>query len=224
MSRKIGRPPRISRESVLVAAVEVAGADAAGAISIGAIARHLKVTPMAIYTYFASKDDLLQALSERLLDGFEVDFTPEAAPLERIRLWAMRVRRHFLANPPLIHMLAWEGGHNSVAWLNTSAPLLEAIGEFGLDDDTFAQTVLWTWSVVLGAVQFEIYDRRISPRLSEEEFARLSAPVRSGIGKVDAFLRREPFYAGYFDFQVDRLIDALAQLQLSASADTRREA
>lgn len=218
MLKKLGRPPRISRETVLDASAEIAAADPAGAVSIGSIARHLKVTPMAIYTYFASKDELMQALSKRLLEGLVIDLSAEIQPLQRIRAWAEMIRVHFLANPPLIRMLTWEGGHNSIAWLNASAPLLTAIRELGLDEDTAAQTLLWTWAVTLGAVQFEIYYHQANPRISEKEMEELSDAVREDIRKIGDFFHCETQYERYFRFQIDRLIDALAALQCSSSA------
>lgn len=209
MSSKLGRPARFSRDGILAVAAEIAMADPAGAVSIGAIARHLKVTPMAIYTYFSSKDALLQALSEHLLEGLQFESPPGAAALERVHAWAVRVRQHFLLNPALIHMLSWEGGHNSVAWLNRSDFLIAALNDLGLGEAEFSQAVLWIWAAVLGAVQFEIYDRQANPRLSESEFESLSETVRDGVGKVDRFLRDDAHYERYFVFQMNRLEDGL---------------
>lgn len=150
----------------------------------------------------------MQALSQRLLEGLKFTCeTPE--PIDRVRAWAVQVRQHFLLNPPLISMLYWDGGHNSVAWLDKSDFLISALQELGLEDVDFAQTVLWIWATVLGAVQFEIYDRRDNPRLSESEYALLSASVRDGISKVDGFLRDEAHYERYFEFQMARMLDGL---------------
>ena len=222
MSKKLGRPPRISRETVLDAAVEIASADPNGAVSIGAIARHIKVTPMAIYTYFASKDALMQALSQRLLEGFATDHPDGLEPVEALRAWSHAIRRHFLANPSLIRMLAWDGGHNSVAWLNSSEPMLAALGGLGLDDATFAQAVLWTWSTVLGAIQFEIHYRQFEPRLREEEAGQLVEPVRTDMAKIGVFQKQDGYLDRYFEFQIDRLVDALRQLSAKfAAADQK---
>ncbi|HTH27953.1 MAG TPA: TetR/AcrR family transcriptional regulator [Sphingobium sp.] len=212
MSRKLGRPSRISRDAVLDAGVDVAMADPAGAVSIGAIARHLRVTPMAIYTYFSSKDELMQALSQRLLEGLDVTPSTAANPAERIRAWAYGIQRHFVANPALMQMLTWEGGHNSVAWLDRSACLISALEELGLKDEVLAKAILWIWGTVLGAVQFEIYDRQTPSRMNAQELAELSEVVRPGVGKVDAFLQDDNRYQNLFDFQMDRMMDGLMGL------------
>lgn len=223
MSKKLGRPPRISRETVLEAAAEIASTDPNGSVSIGAIARHLKVTPMAIYTYFASKDALMQALSGRLLDGLDRGLAEQEPPMESLRSWACAIRRHFLANPSLIRMLTWEGGHNSVAWLNSSERMLSAIRSLGLDDDTYAQAVLWTWGTVLGAVQFEIHYRQFKPGLREDEAGQLVETVQADMAKVGGFLECEGHYDRYFDFQVDRLIDALGQLEPAVKEQVQKD-
>ena len=64
-----GRPPRLSRDAILMAALDMLEREPGLAFSLNGLARALKVTPMALYTYFGSRDDLLQALTERLLSG-----------------------------------------------------------------------------------------------------------------------------------------------------------
>lgn len=71
-----GRPARISRDMILDAAAALAEANPDELPSLNGIARALKISPMAIYTYFASKDELLQALSDRLLADFTLDIAP----------------------------------------------------------------------------------------------------------------------------------------------------
>jgi hypothetical protein len=100
--------------------------------------------------------------------------------------------------------------------LNKSASLVAVLEDMGFDDDTFAQTVLWIWATVLGAVQFEIFDHKANPRLSETEFAELSESVRTGIGKVNCFLMRETQHQLYFEFQIEKMMDALGVMRSDA--------
>lgn len=56
------RRPQIDRDRVLAAALEVADAGGAGALTMRAVAQRLGTSPMAIYHYVATKDELVDGL------------------------------------------------------------------------------------------------------------------------------------------------------------------
>jgi AcrR family transcriptional regulator len=58
--------PRLSRERVLDRAVEVADAQGLGALTMRSLAQELGVRPMALYHYFANKDEILNGLIDRV--------------------------------------------------------------------------------------------------------------------------------------------------------------
>ncbi len=79
-----GRPPTISWDAILRAALAIADAEGVRAVSMRAVAQRLGVTPMALYRHVGDKQALLDGLVERLL--LEV-------PLPNPRLgWAARLR------------------------------------------------------------------------------------------------------------------------------------
>jgi AcrR family transcriptional regulator len=75
------------------------------AISLRAIAREMGMTAGAIYSYFATRDDLVTTLIGdvygALVDAAEAarDAVPESDPGGRILAWAQAVREWSLANP-----------------------------------------------------------------------------------------------------------------------------
>jgi AcrR family transcriptional regulator len=173
----------------------------------------LKITPMAIYTYFASKDELLQALSERLLQGLDLEIPPGAAPLEKILLWSHAMRAHFLTRPLLIELLVWEGGHASISWLRQALVVDEALAELGLEGDDLARATLWVWQVVMGAIHVEIRTPYASDRLATEELQSLEPELRAKIERVHEIGRRPGHQATFFAYQMDRMLDALGLMK-----------
>ncbi|MFF2021836.1 TetR/AcrR family transcriptional regulator [Streptomyces sp. NPDC058171] len=75
------------------------------AISLRAIAREMGMTASAIYSYFATRDDLITALIGDVytsaVDAAEAarDAVPESDPGARIMAWAQAMRTWALANP-----------------------------------------------------------------------------------------------------------------------------
>lgn len=207
-----GRPARISRDAVLDAALALLEAHPRSAPSLGAIARALNITPMAIYTYFASKDDLLQALSERLLADLILVIPPAAGPLDQIRLWSHAMRGHLLKRPQLIEMLAWEGGHSSLGWLSRSVVVHDALQALGLKGTALARATLWVWQGVMGAVHAELRERAAPLGMTEQEFEALDPSLKERLGPMLALVRKDDHHASFFDFQLERLLDGVRVL------------
>lgn len=76
-SRPRGRPATIDREAVLEAALRLLDAEGVEALTMRRLARELDVSAMAPYRHFASKDELLVALIDRL--AARVHFPPRPA-------------------------------------------------------------------------------------------------------------------------------------------------
>lgn len=62
-----GRPPSLSVDAVVAAGVELADAEGIDAVSMRAVAERLGRTPMALYTYVPSKDDLAELMYDHVL-------------------------------------------------------------------------------------------------------------------------------------------------------------
>lgn len=87
----------LTREAILDAAERVVGAGG-GELTIRAVAAELEASPMALYRYFGTKDELLEALLDRVLG--RVRTGPESADwVEDLRAFA-RAHREVLAAHP----------------------------------------------------------------------------------------------------------------------------
>lgn len=96
-------PPRpgLSRDRILDAAGELLAADPA-ALSMRKLAERLDVTPMALYRWFRNRDDLLDALTERLVAPAGTGGDPDAPWIERAVHYATAIRRSLVQHLPLL--------------------------------------------------------------------------------------------------------------------------
>src|SRR6185312_8402563 len=70
LRKRPGRPPRISGEQVVQGALELLADVPLEQFSLTMLARHLGLSVMALYTYFPSRDALLEAVGVRVFELF----------------------------------------------------------------------------------------------------------------------------------------------------------
>lgn len=82
-----GRPPTLTREGVLDAAMARLDAGGAAAITFRGLASDLGVSPMALYGHVTDKDELLLALVDRLAERLEHPPLPAAPRTAILTRW-----------------------------------------------------------------------------------------------------------------------------------------
>lgn len=208
-----GRPARISRELILDNAARLAENAPGELPSMNGIARAMKISPMAIYTYFANKDELLQALSDRLLTDFMLHIPEDAEPLDAVIAWAHAMRAHVLANPQLVQVLVWEGGHTSVAWLERGMAVSEALGRMGFTGAARAQATLWVWHVAMGAINVELRNGDLPQNMTQQELASLDPATRGEVEQMLKLTFGAQFAEDFFAYQLDRMCEGLLAMK-----------
>jgi TetR/AcrR family transcriptional regulator, tetracycline repressor protein len=97
------RTRTISRETIVDAALELVERDGLEALTMRALGKRLGVEGMALYTYFSSKDELLDEVALRVLEDLPAGWDPTVDWRERIRRgissWAELQARHPRAFP-----------------------------------------------------------------------------------------------------------------------------
>jgi TetR/AcrR family tetracycline transcriptional repressor len=95
-----GRPV-LTREAVVALALEIGTADGLEAVSLRRIAQELGVTPMALYRHVRDKQDLINAMTEAVLEGIDatVGLRPEMTWTERMRLYIDNYKEQMDARP-----------------------------------------------------------------------------------------------------------------------------
>ena len=78
----------LTRETVVARALEIGNAEGLDAVSLRRLASDLQVTPMALYRHVKDKQDLINAMTEKVLEGLDV-----TAGMRRTMSWSERLRR-----------------------------------------------------------------------------------------------------------------------------------
>jgi TetR/AcrR family tetracycline transcriptional repressor len=76
---------QLSRDVVVDKALVLAAEDGLAAVTIRALANEFDVTPMALYWHFSTKDDLLAAMADRVLDSIRIEAASDASWSDRLR-------------------------------------------------------------------------------------------------------------------------------------------
>jgi AcrR family transcriptional regulator len=129
-----GRPladqPKLSRDQILDAALALLAEAGLPALTMRALARSLDVDPMAVYHYFADKDELLTAAAERSFASLRPRIGAAGDWKSRLRALARAYLRTLLRSRELLLFVTKAG--------RVSAPFDEhffsAIAPLGLSD------------------------------------------------------------------------------------------
>ncbi len=93
--------PGLTREAVIARAIEIGTAEGLEAVSLRRLAQELGVTPMALYRHVKDKQDLVNAMTEVVLEGIDatVGIRPDMAWTERLRLAINNYKEQLDARP-----------------------------------------------------------------------------------------------------------------------------
>lgn len=205
-------PGSLSRERVVDAALELVDTGGVETLSMPKLARHLGVGVMSLYTHIDSKDDLLDALVQRVLA--QLDLPDDSAD------WRETLRAHFhdlraalLAHPGLGAVLA----HKNVtvpAVFDVLEANLAVLASAGLSEADCVSLYYALLTYTLGFVSWEL------PRthtISEAEYGRRWRAAVDGLDAVDyptlhAMVDTLATAASdrQFAFGLDRLVGAAA--------------
>jgi AcrR family transcriptional regulator len=211
LGAKRGRPPRLSRESILEAALGLLDRDGRQLLTVARIAAEVDAVPAALYRHFENLDELLDAILAKVLGGVELGLRRRARWPQQLRDWMTAVRRHLLHYPALLPLLG-RRGRTSPAWLDAVAAMVAILERAGLRGAALARTQLWiaetTIALVIQEAALSLPDQIRGARaslveMSPEGRAALSPLIPHLVG-----LRGEEFFA----FVTDRTIAAVADL------------
>jgi TetR/AcrR family transcriptional regulator, tetracycline repressor protein len=93
--------PGLTREAVVARALEIGTAEGLEAVSLRRLAQELGVTPMALYRHVRDKQDLINAMTEVVLEGIDatIGVRPEMTWTDRMRLYLDNYREQINARP-----------------------------------------------------------------------------------------------------------------------------
>ena len=97
---------RLDADKIVDAALEVANELGLAGMTMRRVGARLGVDPTACYRYFASKDDLMAAIADRLFDSMGNDLPTDGTWRERLTALAHGTRAVYTAHPQLVEVLA----------------------------------------------------------------------------------------------------------------------
>jgi TetR/AcrR family tetracycline transcriptional repressor len=106
----------LTREAVVARALEVGTAEGLEAVSLRRLAQDLGVTPMALYRHVRDKQDLINAMTEAVLDGIDstAGLRPEMTWSERMRLAIDNYKEQIEARPLALPLSIAYSGEGAV--------------------------------------------------------------------------------------------------------------
>jgi len=210
-TRRLGRPARLSRESILDAGVRLLERAPHEPLTVARIAKEVDAVPAALYRHFPNVDGLLDGVLGRVLGDVELAIRSRASWRTQTRDWMTSLRAHLLRYPAVLNLFG-RLGRTSPAWLDVAAVQLAILERAGLRGAELARAHLWITETTIGIVMQEAslslpdQIRGASASLdemSEQGRARL-APLMPYLAALDADAQ--------FEFVVDRTIAALVDL------------
>ena len=111
--------PGLTREIVVARALEIGTGAGLEAVSLRRLAQELGVTPMALYRHVRDKQDLINAMTEAVLEGIDatVGFRPEMTWTERMRMAINNYKEQIDARPLALRLsIAYNGEGPPAFW------------------------------------------------------------------------------------------------------------
>jgi AcrR family transcriptional regulator len=155
-SRRRGAPPagqRLTRDDVVTQAATMIARDGLAGFSLRGLAESLGVTPSAVYNHTASRDDLLDAVTDRFVAGIRLPAGQQPWP-DWARAVAARLRSQLIEQPGVTELLLARAG-STAAGPGTLTRFLDRLVSSGVD--RAVAHVAWhaLLTVVVGSVAQE---------------------------------------------------------------------
>jgi TetR/AcrR family transcriptional regulator, tetracycline repressor protein len=149
----------LTRERIVSAALEVAEREGPAALGIRRVARELEVTPMAIYRYVASKEELVDLVRGSLYERLDVQSPRSSGWREELRELARAFRR-LVRELPVAPALMAGGSGESEEERRICDLMLRSFRRAGFDSETAEILYLQFSHFVLALVRLDAQEGR----------------------------------------------------------------
>lgn len=149
-------PQPLSREAIVLAAIEIADADGLEAVSIRRLATKLDARPMSLYSHIDRKGDLIDLMVDEVMAGAVIPGGPPTDDWrEALRQIAQRTRETTRAHPWMIAAAFHRPflGPNALRHIDQS---LAAVSELPLSPERKRAVLLAVDTYTLGFVRWEV--------------------------------------------------------------------
>ncbi|WP_344949271.1 TetR/AcrR family transcriptional regulator [Actinomadura miaoliensis] len=191
-----GRRPRLTREAIVAAAIEIADAEGLDAVSIRRVAAALGVRPMSLYTHIERKEDLFDLMFDEVNRELIIEGELPSDWREAITVIARREHEVILRHTWVIDLMARRPrvGPNG---LRHGEQNLSALSGLDVDTATAARIVTAVDHYMTGYVVRERMLRDHQPvhlgepyvqqMIAEGDFPHLRRAMREGVPQQESF-------------------------------------
>ena len=208
-----GRPAKTSREDIINAACAQLKTAPFEELSLSALARSLGLSPMALYRYFNDKNELQQAIAERLMASVALELIDGDTWQQRLQSWATGLREEFFKNPQLMQYMGWRG-HIASAWIKQLIQLANLLKDAGVSETQLPMALKWISSSVIGLIMISVIRQRQDVRFDESDLpsdAQIAAQV------IPNLRNNSISDEAVFEHHVQQLIRCLEQDMMAAT-------
>lgn len=202
-ARRRGRPPRVSREQIVDAAVALLRDAPDEPLTMARVAGAVGVSPMALYRHFTDRDELMDEVVGRLLVERNAAIPREGPWQDQLRAWVLGGLEQLVPCAQVVQVVL---GGGSARWVHDAATLVRILEQAGLSDEELAEMQVWIALSVGGYVMAEA-SRRQGPN-APEVYAALSHLEPEDADRLAALI---PQIDRAFDQMHERFADRLIQ-------------
>ncbi|MBX6766378.1 MAG: TetR/AcrR family transcriptional regulator C-terminal domain-containing protein [Actinomadura rubrobrunea] len=191
-----GRRPRLTREAIVAAAIEIADAEGLDAVSIRRVAAALGVRPMSLYTHIERKEDLLDLMLDEVHRELIIEEELPADWREAISVIARREREVIRRHAWVIDLTA-RGPRVGPNGLRHAEQNLQALSGLDVDTAAAARIVTAVDHYMTGYVIRErlVSDQRadhlgesyVQKMIEEGDFPHLRRALRESVPQQESF-------------------------------------
>lgn len=216
------RPQPLQREGIVARALDLADREGVAAVTIRRLARELGVTPMSLYRHVRNKDDLLDAMLERMLGALALPSTALESPLGDLRALLYALRDLLMAHPaggPLISRRFMPAG-NALRALEHALDILRRAGFDPEQAYLVFEQMLQQTVVLVAAEQEALADGPLQRAENEAKWRIFLAALPPG--EYPRIVEAAPSIAAcrdretHFRFGVDLLLAGIAAMSPKA--------
>ena len=156
---KRGRKPKISKQDIVLAAVEHADEFGLHEVTMAKVAKKVGCTPMALYSHIENHEGLLQAMADHVLADFESIKLEGDSWQEQVRCWLQALKVACMERPWLIEVIL-VNNRIMPQWLKFNSHLVNVLDEAGMSKHYQAESLILIASVAVSgifqAIQFPL--------------------------------------------------------------------
>lgn len=210
-----GRPARLSRDQIVDAAVSLVYQDPANPLTIKRVSSAVGSAPMALYRYFPDRDDLLQAVADKVAADMKFDKPAGSTWQARLRGWMVLSMEYLRPYPQLLPYMT---SPRKPTWLPAFTFLTEMLQPLGLGDEDLALAVTYISTTIVGHATLDSHRAPTDDmyRMLREALEKSGADERAQVAPVLDQLPQA--YERLYDMVIDSTIAAIESLGAARAA------